>query len=185
MGHENHLLGFAGTNSGRLGRRRGHLRGRGPPFPGFTGPSQEAAPTAPPPRRHPLPTSSLRLQAPHCRRSSSPVADAAGQEAQPDPQGTAGRHGPGLNLARLHYVLVRLGLTVPTSSGPGGGGRLALIRRGWSSLTNRARKPACPVVVAVPSGARVHASAPAGRWQTTTMLASIRLDGSTACMTIE
>ena len=34
-------------------------------------------------------------------------------------------------------------------------------------------------------GQRVHASAPAGHWQTTTMLASIRLAGSTACMTIE
>jgi hypothetical protein len=35
-----------------------------------------------------------------------------------------------------------------------------------------------------PRGQRVHASAPAGRWQSTTMLSSIRLDGSTACMTI-
>jgi hypothetical protein len=34
-------------------------------------------------------------------------------------------------------------------------------------------------------GRRVHARAPAGHWQTTTMLSSIRLDGSTACMTIE
>jgi len=34
-------------------------------------------------------------------------------------------------------------------------------------------------------GQRVHASAPAGRWQTTTMLSSLRLDGSTACMTVE
>ena len=34
-------------------------------------------------------------------------------------------------------------------------------------------------------GQRVHASAPCGHWQTTTMLSSIRLDGSTACMTIE
>ena len=34
-------------------------------------------------------------------------------------------------------------------------------------------------------GQRVHARAPAGHWQTTTMLSSIRLDGSTACMTIE
>lgn len=34
-------------------------------------------------------------------------------------------------------------------------------------------------------GERVHASAPCGHWQTTTMLSSIRLDGSTACMTIE
>jgi len=33
-----------------------------------------------------------------------------------------------------------------------------------------------------PRGERVHASAPAGRWQSTTMLSSIRLDGSTACM---
>jgi hypothetical protein len=33
-------------------------------------------------------------------------------------------------------------------------------------------------------GERVHASAPAGHWQTTTMLSSIRLDGSTACMTM-
>jgi len=34
-------------------------------------------------------------------------------------------------------------------------------------------------------GQRVHGSAPGGHWQTTTMLASIRLDGTTACMTIE
>jgi len=34
-------------------------------------------------------------------------------------------------------------------------------------------------------GERVRARAPAGHWQTTTMLASLRLDGSTACMTIE
>lgn len=34
-------------------------------------------------------------------------------------------------------------------------------------------------------GKRVHASAPGGHWQTTTMLSSIRLDGSTACMTLE
>jgi transposase len=34
-------------------------------------------------------------------------------------------------------------------------------------------------------GKRVHASQPYGHWQTTTMLSSIRLDGSTACMTIE
>ena len=58
-------------------------------------------------------------------------------------------------LPAIHYVLVRLGLTykkrrsglvsriVPTSSGhggPGGGSRPALIRRGWSSSTNPARK---------------------------------------------
>lgn len=36
-----------------------------------------------------------------------------------------------------------------------------------------------------PRGQRVHASQPCGHWQTTTMLSSIRLDGSTACMTIE
>jgi transposase len=34
-------------------------------------------------------------------------------------------------------------------------------------------------------GQRVHASAPCGRWQTTTMISSIRLDGTTACMTLE
>jgi transposase len=34
-------------------------------------------------------------------------------------------------------------------------------------------------------GRRVHASAPCGRWRTTTMISSIRLDGTTACMTIE
>jgi len=59
-------------------------------------------------------------------------------------------------LPAIHYVLVRLGLTYkkrhsapanktgPTSSGhggSGGGGRPALIRHGWSSSTNRARKP--------------------------------------------
>jgi transposase len=34
-------------------------------------------------------------------------------------------------------------------------------------------------------GKRVHASAPAGRWNTTTILGSLRLDGTTACMAIE
>ncbi len=33
-------------------------------------------------------------------------------------------------------------------------------------------------------GSRVHACAPCGHWRTTTMISSIRLDGSTACMTI-
>ena len=36
-----------------------------------------------------------------------------------------------------------------------------------------------------PRGERVHASAPGGHWQTTTMLSSLRLDGSTACLTLE
>lgn len=59
-------------------------------------------------------------------------------------------------LPAIHYVLVRLGLTYKkrrsgpvnrtglTSDGrggPGSGGRPALTRRGWSSSTNRARKP--------------------------------------------
>ena len=35
-----------------------------------------------------------------------------------------------------------------------------------------------------PRGVRCHASAPCGHWQTTTMISSIRLDGTTACMTI-
>ena len=35
-----------------------------------------------------------------------------------------------------------------------------------------------------PRGVRVHASTPHGHWQTTTMISSIRLDGSTACMTV-
>jgi len=34
-------------------------------------------------------------------------------------------------------------------------------------------------------GQRVHASVPYGRWQTMTMISSIRLDGSTACMALE
>jgi len=36
-----------------------------------------------------------------------------------------------------------------------------------------------------PKGQRLHAHAPQGRWQTTTMIGALRLDGSTACMTIE
>jgi transposase len=36
-----------------------------------------------------------------------------------------------------------------------------------------------------PKGERVHASAPHGHWHTTTMISSIRLDGSTACLAIE
>ncbi len=35
-----------------------------------------------------------------------------------------------------------------------------------------------------PRGQRVQAAAPCGHWQTTTMISSIRLDGSTAAMTI-
>lgn len=34
-------------------------------------------------------------------------------------------------------------------------------------------------------GQRVHANCPSGRWQTTTMISSIRLNGTTASMTIE
>jgi hypothetical protein len=34
-------------------------------------------------------------------------------------------------------------------------------------------------------GERVHASAPCGHWQTTTMISSIRLEGSTTCMAIQ
>jgi transposase len=60
-------------------------------------------------------------------------------------------------LPAIHHVLARLGLTykkrrsvpasrtAPTSGGrggPGNGGRPASIRRGWSSSTNRARRPA-------------------------------------------
>lgn len=36
-----------------------------------------------------------------------------------------------------------------------------------------------------PRGERVHAPCPYGHWHTTTMISSIRLDGSTACMTIQ
>lgn len=35
-----------------------------------------------------------------------------------------------------------------------------------------------------PLGERLHATAPAGHWHTTTMISSVRLDGSTACMAI-
>src|SRR5690606_13755246 len=34
-------------------------------------------------------------------------------------------------------------------------------------------------------GERLHARVPAGHWQTTTMISSIRLDGSTAALAIE
>lgn len=34
-------------------------------------------------------------------------------------------------------------------------------------------------------GKRVHASAPCGHWHTTTMISSIRFNGSTACMALE
>jgi transposase len=36
-----------------------------------------------------------------------------------------------------------------------------------------------------PRGQRVHAKSPYGHWHTTTMISSIRLDGTTACMTLE
>ena len=34
-------------------------------------------------------------------------------------------------------------------------------------------------------GRRLHAQAPAGHWRTTTMISSIRLEGTTACMIVE
>jgi transposase len=36
-----------------------------------------------------------------------------------------------------------------------------------------------------PCGERVHVSAPSGHWHTTTMISSIRWDGSTACLAID
>jgi len=36
-----------------------------------------------------------------------------------------------------------------------------------------------------PKGQRVHGCTPQGHWQTTTMISSIRLDGSTACLALE
>lgn len=36
-----------------------------------------------------------------------------------------------------------------------------------------------------PRGKRLHASAPCGRWRSTTMIGAVRQDGSTACMTVE
>jgi transposase len=36
-----------------------------------------------------------------------------------------------------------------------------------------------------PRGKRLHASAPCGRWRATTMIGSVRQDGTTACMTVE
>ena len=36
-----------------------------------------------------------------------------------------------------------------------------------------------------PKGSRLLAACPHGHWHTTTMISSLRLDGSTACMTIE
>jgi len=36
-----------------------------------------------------------------------------------------------------------------------------------------------------PRSKHLHASAPCGRWRSTTMIGSVRQDGSTACMTIE
>ena len=36
-----------------------------------------------------------------------------------------------------------------------------------------------------PKGQRVHAAVPHGHWHTTTLIGAMRLDGSTACMTVE
>ena len=36
-----------------------------------------------------------------------------------------------------------------------------------------------------PKGRRAHASRPHGHWQTTTLISSVRLDGTTACMALE
>jgi hypothetical protein len=107
----------------------------------------------------------------------------------------------GLNctLPAIHYVLVDMGLTYKKrrSAQPSKSAKTSGVRGGAGSVGKAGLEP-WRLVFLDESGAktnmtrparqgtarprRLHAAAPCGRWQSTTMISSIRLDGTTACM---
>ena len=104
------------------------------------------------------------------------------------------------SLPAIHYALEKMGLTYKkdASGQRAKPPRHRAVRRRWrrrqlgfdpvrlifldesGAKTNLTRLRG-----RAPRGQRVHASSPQGHWHTTTMICAMRLDGSTACMTIE
>jgi hypothetical protein len=103
------------------------------------------------------------------------------------------------SLPAIHYALEAMGLTykdtpsertrpprhrtgaqsvAPTTTGLGPARLIFIDESGAKTNLTRLRGRA-------QRGKRVHASTPHGHWHTTTMISSIRLDGSTTCMTVE
>ncbi len=118
---------------------------------------------------------------------------------RPYPRRTADCRRLVLLLPAIHYALAALNLTHKKTlraseqdrrpeAGPGGlaagmasgGGRFPGVsgRIGGQDQYD-------PAVGRARRGTRVHDSAPAGHWGTTTLIGSLRADGTTACMTIE
>ena len=123
--------------------------------------------------------------------------------ARPDATLEELRDGAGLDctVQAVHYALKRMGFTYkkktlraseqgargcgpPRARGGGAGSRgldparlVFIDESGAKTNMTRPRGRA-------PRGERLHAAAPCGRWESTTMISSIRLDGSTACMTV-
>ena len=105
------------------------------------------------------------------------------------------------SLPAIHYALAALGLTykkrrsMPASrrgppsrkpAGSGAGGRAASTPRGSSSFDESGAKTNLTRLRGrAPRGERVVAGAPHGHWHTTTMIASLRRDGTTACRASE
>jgi transposase len=103
------------------------------------------------------------------------------------------------SLQAIHVVLVKMGLTYKKTLRAAEQDRpdIARARRHWGrrqggldparlvfldesgAKTNMTRLRG-----RAPRGQRCHGSAPAGHWQTTTLIAALRLDGTTAAMTI-
>ena len=70
---------------------------------------------------------------------------------------------------------------MPAAASAGGRGRVALIRRVWSSSTRRGSRPTWPRCAAGGRRAqRLRGFAPHGHWRTLTFLGALRCDGLTA-----
>jgi len=111
------------------------------------------------------------------------------------------RDAAGLDCAvqALHYALRRMGFNYkkPLKASEQGREDAAAAREGWrrwqptldraklvfidesGAKTNMTRPRG-----RAPRGERPHAAAPCGRWESTTMISSVRLDGPNACMTV-
>ena len=136
------------------------------------------------------------------RQPSPPAARAARQTARPDLARNCGQAlALDCSLQAIHYVLAAMGLTykkrrsAPASktgrTSRGRGARWRRRQRGFDPARlifldeSGAKTNMTRLRGRAPRGQRLHASAPQGHWHTTTMISSMRLDGSTACMTIE
>ena len=78
--------------------------------------------------------------------------------------------------------------TVPMLRKRGGGegaAKAGSIRRDWSFSMSRGQNQPDAAAWPCAQGERLIRRAPHGHWQTTTMISSVRLDGTCACLTVE